>query len=162
MACHRVNFTITFSFINMKHDVYDVAYVVWFKTVLWTKFCCRWLELQSATTVTHYCQHSLKFSDVHIFPFLSYCSMLLCVLWWFTAGPCNLVYHIYFGIVCITCIQGLTAPWRACTSMIAYMAYAVSWWRFHPCCLYSEFWPYLFSSPSRHSLWLWNNQSRNK
>ena len=85
-----------------------VAYVIWFKTVLWTKLCCGWLELQSATK--HHSQLSLKFSDVHIFPFLSYYSMLLYVLCLFTVGPCNLVCLMYFGLVCITCIPGLTVP----------------------------------------------------
>ena len=85
-----------------------IAYVIWLKTVLWTKLCCGWLELQSATK--RHSQHSLKFSDVHIFPFLSYCFMLLYVLCLFTIGPCDLVCLIYFGLVCITCIPGLTVP----------------------------------------------------
>lgn len=36
--------------------------------------------------------------------------------------PC--LYYLYSRPDC--------APWRACTSMIAYITYAVSWWRFHP------------------------------
>lgn len=68
--------------------------------------------------------------------------------------PC--LYYLYSRPDC--------APWHACTSMIAYIAYAVSWWRFHPyvACIQSSDHAFFLHQVSIHFVWLWNNQSKNK
>jgi len=138
-----------------------VAYVIWFKTCYEPSCVVDDLNCSPPQNITVSIPQSCQ---MFIFSHFLLLHVALCLglvhRWTLRRGmpyafwPC--LYCLYSRPDC--------APWRACTSMIAYITYAVSWWRVYPyvACIQSSDHTFFLHQVSIHFVWLCNNQSKNK